>query len=56
MAFYLQACMEEAGDDAAFTAKALVTIARAKGMSQLARAGSETLLKILAELINWFDE
>ena len=33
---YLEACLEEAGDDAAFIAKALGTIARAKGMSQLA--------------------
>jgi probable addiction module antidote protein len=34
---YLQACMEEAGDDPAFIAKALGTIARARGMSQVAR-------------------
>lgn len=34
---YLKACLEEAGDDAAFIAKALGTIARAKGMSQLAK-------------------
>jgi len=34
---YLEACLEEAGDDAAFIAKALGTIARAKGMTQLAR-------------------
>ena len=37
MALYLEACMEEAGDDAAFIAKALGTIARARGMSQLAK-------------------
>jgi probable addiction module antidote protein len=37
MALYLEARLEEAGDDAAFVAKALGTIARAKGMSQLAR-------------------
>lgn len=36
MAMYLEACFEEAGDDAAFIAKALGNIARAKGMSQLA--------------------
>ena len=36
MAAYLEACMEEAGDDAAFVAKALGDIARAKGMSQVA--------------------
>lgn len=37
MALYLQASLEEAGDDAAFVAKASGTIARAKGMTQLAR-------------------
>ncbi|MDP4029340.1 MAG: putative addiction module antidote protein [Gallionella sp.] len=33
MVLYLEACLEEAGDDAAFIAKALGTIARAKGMT-----------------------
>ncbi|KLP40821.1 addiction module antidote protein [Enterobacter ludwigii] len=37
MAAYLDACIEEAGDDAAFIAKALGTIARARGMTQVAR-------------------
>ncbi|MDQ0124516.1 putative addiction module antidote protein [Pseudomonas lini] len=37
MANYLDACMEEAGDDLAFIAKALGTIARARGMTQVAR-------------------
>ncbi|MBU1053766.1 MAG: putative addiction module antidote protein [Proteobacteria bacterium] len=37
MVLYLEACMEEAGDDAAFIAKALGNIARARGMSQLAK-------------------
>ena len=37
MALYLEACLEEAGDDAAFIAKALGDIARAKGMTQLAK-------------------
>lgn len=37
IAHYLDACIEEAGDDAAFIAKALGTIARAKGMSQISR-------------------
>ena len=37
MALYLQTCFDEAGDDAAFIAKALGDIARAKGMSQVAR-------------------
>jgi probable addiction module antidote protein len=35
MALYLEACIQEAGDDAAFIAKALGTIARAKGMSHV---------------------
>ncbi|EAP0946550.1 putative addiction module antidote protein [Salmonella enterica] len=37
MSEYLNACIEEAGDDPAFIAKALGTIARARGMSQVAR-------------------
>lgn len=37
MAAYLEACLEEAEGDAAFIAKALGDIARAKGMSQMAR-------------------
>lgn len=37
MAEYLEACLEEAGDDPAFIAEALGTIARAKGMTQIAR-------------------
>ena len=36
MAAYLEACMEEADGDAAFIAKALGDIARAKGMAQVA--------------------
>ncbi len=36
MAAYLEAAIEEAGDDAAFVARALGDIARAKGMSQVA--------------------
>jgi len=35
--FYLEACLEEAGDDPAFIVHALGVIARAKNMSQLAR-------------------
>lgn len=34
---YLEACIEEAGDDPAFIVQALGVIARAKNMSQLAR-------------------
>ncbi len=37
MANCLDACMEEAGDDPAFIAKALGTLARARGMTQVAR-------------------
>ncbi len=51
MVMYLQACMDEAGDDPAFIAKALGTIARAKGMSQLAKdtgLGRESLYKALS--------
>jgi probable addiction module antidote protein len=51
MALYLEACLQEAGDDAAFIAKALGTIARAKGMSQLSRdtgLGRESLYKALS--------
>ena len=51
MAMYLEACLEEAGDDAAFIAKALGTIARAKGMTQLAKdtgLGRESLYKALS--------
>jgi len=36
MAAYLEACLEEADGDAAFIAKALGDIARAKGMTQVA--------------------
>jgi probable addiction module antidote protein len=38
MAAYLEACFEEAGDDAAMIAAALGDIARAKGMSAIAEA------------------
>lgn len=37
IAAYLDACFEEAGDDAAFITKAIGVVARARGMSQLAR-------------------
>jgi probable addiction module antidote protein len=51
IALYLDACLEEAGDDPAFIAKALGNIARARGMSQLAREtglGRESLYKALS--------
>ena len=51
MALYLETCLQEAGDDAAFIAKALGNIARAKGMSQLANdtgMGRESLYKALS--------
>jgi probable addiction module antidote protein len=37
LAAYLDACMEEAGNDAAYIAAALGDVARARGMAQLAR-------------------
>lgn len=52
MVMYLQACLEEAGDDAAFIVKALGVIARARGMTGLARdtgLGRESLYKALSE-------
>src|ERR1044072_7464194 len=51
MAAYLQACFEEADGDAAFIAKAIGDIARAKGMSQVARDAGlsrESLYKALS--------
>ena len=51
MALYLEAALQEAGDDAAFIAKVLGDIARARGMSQLARdtgLGRESLYKALS--------
>ena len=51
MAAYLEACFEEAGGDAAFIAKAIGDIARAKGMSQVARDAGlsrESLYKALS--------
>jgi probable addiction module antidote protein len=38
MAAYLEACFEEAGDDAAFIAAALGDVARAHGMTEIAAA------------------
>src|SRR5665811_476981 len=51
MAAYLEACLQEANGDAAFIAKALGNIARAKGMSQVARDAGlsrESLYKALS--------
>ena len=51
MAAYLEACLQEAGDDAAFIAKALGNIARAQGMTQLSKdtgLGRESLYKALS--------
>jgi probable addiction module antidote protein len=59
MAAYLDASLEEANGDAAFIAKALGDIARAKGMSQVARdtgLSRESLYKALSgERIPSFD-
>ena len=51
MAAYLEACLDEAQGDAAFIAKALGDIARAKGMAQVARDAGlsrESLYKALS--------
>ena len=51
MAAYLEACLEEADGDAGFVAKALGDIARAKGMTQVARDAGlsrESLYKALS--------
>lgn len=51
MAAYLEACLEDAGEDAAFIAKALGDIARAKGVAQVARDAGlsrESLYKTLS--------
>jgi len=51
MAAYLEVCLEEANGDAAFIAKALGDIARAKGMTQVARDAGlsrESLYKALS--------
>ena len=51
MQAYLQACIDESNGDAAFIAKALGNIAKAKGMAQLSRdtgLGRESLYKALS--------
>lgn len=51
MAAYLESCLGEAKGDAAFVAKALGDIARAKGMAQVARDAGlsrESLYKALS--------
>ena len=51
MAAYLEACIEEADGNAAFIAKGLGDIARAKGMTQVARDAGlsrESLYKALS--------
>ena len=51
MAAYLEACLDEAEGDATFIAKALGDIARARGMSQVARdtgLSRESLYKALS--------
>jgi probable addiction module antidote protein len=51
MAAYLEACIEESNGDASFVAKALGYIARAKGMSSVAREAGlsrESLYKALS--------
>jgi probable addiction module antidote protein len=51
MAAYLEACIEESKGDASFVAKALGDIARAKGMTQVAKKAGlsrESLYKALS--------
>jgi probable addiction module antidote protein len=51
MAAYLEACIQESEGDSAFIAKALGDIARAKGMTQIARdtgLSRESLYKALS--------
>lgn len=51
MVGYLEACLEEANGDAAFIAKAIGDIARAKGMTEIARdacLSRESLYKALS--------
>ena len=51
MAAYLEACLDESNGDAAFIAKALGDIARAKGIAQVARDAGlsrESLYKALS--------
>ena len=51
MAAYLEACLEESQGDAAFVAKAIGDIARAKGMTQVAHDAGlsrESLYKALS--------
>ena len=51
MAAYLETCLEESQGDGAFVAKALGDIARAKGMTQIARdtgLSRESLYKALS--------
>lgn len=59
MAAYLEACLEIADGDAAFVAKALGNIARAKGMTQVAKDAGlsrESLYKALSgERVPTFD-
>jgi len=51
MAAYLEACLEESNGDASFVAKAIGDIARAKGMTQVAKdtgLSRESLYKTLS--------
>lgn len=43
MALYFEACLEQAGDDAAFIAKALGNISRARGLTQAAEATGNSI-------------
>ena len=55
MQAYLETCIEESNGDAAFIAKALGNIAKAKGMTQLSKdtgLGRESLYKALSGDVN----
>lgn len=55
IALYLQACIDEAGDDWSLVAKALVNVARARGMMDSAKEtglGRESLYKALSGEVN----
>ncbi|MDC4545780.1 putative addiction module antidote protein [Acinetobacter baumannii] len=55
MQAYLQACIDESNGDAAFIAKTLGNIAKAKGMTQLSKEtglGRESLYKALSGDVN----
>ena len=55
MAAHLEACVEEADGDAAFIAKALGDIAKAKGMTQVARENNDNTSKLMNRALAQLD-